>query len=426
MLRGREHWSGRKLHFVGIGGAGMSGLALVARQLGASVSGSDREDSSYTEKLRAAGIEPVIGHAAENVPDGAELVYSTAIADDNPELLRAKELGLNTIHRGELLGELTELKRCIAVAGTHGKTTTTSMIAHILIECGADPAYVIGGELRTTGQNAGWASGEWLVVEADESDRSLLHLKPEIAVLTNAELDHHTTFNSRLDLEQTLREFLAKADRAVIWDRPQLLALAKGKVVPFDAVEGVELQLPGLHNARNAAAAIQAATLTGIDRERAAAALKSFRGAGRRFEYVGETASGAAIYDDYAHHPTEVAATLAAARTLDPRRVVAVFQPHLYSRTAVLTSEFGSALAAADLVVVLEIYAARERSEDYPGVSGLTVAEATAEAGGGRTVCWLPTLDQAERYLRDELRSGDLCLLLGAGDINTLSQRLVK
>jgi UDP-N-acetylmuramate--alanine ligase len=439
-----EHpWKGRRLHFVGIGGAGMSGLALVGHALGADVSGSDRAgDSPYVARLRAVGIEPAVGHAAANVPNDAEVVVSSAIPPDNPERVAARERGLRELHRARLLGELTRLRPTIAVTGTHGKTTTSSMLVHALIGCGLDPAYLVGGEVGSTGTNAAWGAGEWLVVEADESDRSLLELTPTVAVLTNAELDHHTTYASRRDVDATFATFLGLATRAaVIWERPELLALAPPEltVVPFDAdpelvpggsrfaLDGVEVELavPGAHNARNAAAALVAARMAGAPLAQAAAALATFEGAGRRFETLGRTAAGALVVDDYAHHPTEVAATLAAARTLEPRRLVAVFQPHLYSRTQREAREFGAALAAADHVVVLDVYPARERAADYPGVSGLLVAEAAADATAGRRVAWLPTADQAEPYLRRHLRDGDLCLTLGAGNIDALGRSLV-
>jgi UDP-N-acetylmuramate--alanine ligase len=434
-------WAGRRLHFVGIGGAGMSGLALVAHALGATVTGSDRAAGSpYGATLREAGIAPAVGHAAQNVPPDAELVVSSAIPADNPERAVARERGLRELHRADLLGELTRLKPTIAITGTHGKTTTSSMVVHALRACGMDPSYLVGGEVRSTGANAGWGTGEWLVVEADESDRSLLKLAPEIAVLTNAELDHHATYASQRDVDETFRAFLALARTAVVWDRPGLLALAGAAVVPYDAdgvqlgprgsafeLDGarVELGLPGRHNAVNAAGALTACRLAGADLAAAAASLASFTGAGRRFERLGTTATGALVVDDYAHHPTEVRATLEAARTLEPERVIAVFQPHLFSRTARQAREFGAALALADRVVVCDIYPARERAEDFPGVTGLLVAEAAADAAGGRAVAWLPSFDAAEAYLRAALREGDLCLTLGAGDVDGLGRRLV-
>ncbi|MGZ4194523.1 MAG: UDP-N-acetylmuramate--L-alanine ligase [Solirubrobacteraceae bacterium] len=430
-------WSGRRLHFVGIGGAGMSGLALIAQALGAEVSGSDRAPSGYTERLREHGIEPVIGHAAANVPPGAEVVYSTAVPADNPERAAATA----ELHRADLLAEIAALRRCLAITGTHGKTTTSGMVVAALQGAGMDPSYVVGGELRSTGANAGWGSGEWIVVEADESDRSLLKLEPEIAILTSAELDHHSTYASLLDLEETFRTFMARAgDRAVVWDRPELRALCPGGGVPYDAPDArldpggssfhwkgldVRLTVPGAHNAVNAAGALTACALAGADPAAAAAALTYFGGARRRMERVGQTAAGAVVYDDYAHHPTEVAATVAAARSLGNRRLVVVFQPHLYSRTRALARAFGRALAAADAVVVLGIYPARDRAEDFPGVTGRMVAEYAADAGDGRTVAWMPGFDEAREYLRSILHAGDLCLMMGAGNIDALGRSLV-
>ncbi len=438
-----QPWGGRALHFVGIGGAGMSGLAVVAHALGASVTGSDRAAGSpYGGPLREAGIVPAVGHDAANVPAGAEIVVSSAIPPENPERAVARERGQRELHRAELLGELTRLRPTIAVTGTHGKTTTSSMLVHALRACGMDPGYLVGGAVRSTGANAGWGAGEWLVVEADESDRSLLQLQPAIAALTNAELDHHTTYASQRDVDATFRAFLEKATRAIVLGPgPGLRALAGGLVEATSvtvepeltaggsrfAVDGVavELTIPGAHNAANAAVALTAARLAGADLAAAAASLRDFEGAGRRFERLGTTAAGALVVDDYAHHPTEVAATIAAARTLAPRRVVAAFQPHLFSRTERQAAEFGAALAAADAVVVLDIYPARERGEDFPGVTGLLVAQAAADAAGGKPVAWMPTHALAAAYLRRRLRAGDLLLTLGAGDIDALGRDLL-
>jgi UDP-N-acetylmuramate--alanine ligase len=436
-----SEWAGRRLHFVGIGGAGMSGLALVADALGARVTGSDRSSGSpYAAPLLAAGIVPVEGHDAANVPDGAELVVSSAIPPDNPERVAGRERGLRELHRAQLLGELTRLRPTIAVAGTHGKTTTSSMIVHALRGCGMDPSYLVGGEVRSTGANAGWGTGDWLVVEADESDRSLLELAPRIAVLTNAELDHHATYASEREVRETFRAFLALAEHSVVWDRAPLRALATGAATTFDVPEPelspggsvftldgvrIELPIPGAHNALNAAAALTACRLAGAELAQAAAALADFSGAGRRFERLGSTDAGALVVDDYAHHPTEVRATLEAARTLGARRVIAVFQPHLFSRTRHQAREFGAALALADLAVVTDVYPARERAEDHPGISGRLVAEATADAAGGRRVAWLPGFDAAEAFLRAELRPDDLLLTLGAGDVDALGRRLL-
>jgi UDP-N-acetylmuramate--alanine ligase len=438
-----QPWTGRRLHVLGLGGAGMSAYALAAQALGATVTGSDRAESPYLARVRAAGIETAVGHDPANLPagDGVEVVVSTAVPADNPELAAARERGLAVLRRAELLGELSALRRTIAVAGAHGKTTTSSMTAHVLLEAGLDPGYLIGGVLRTTGANGAWGTGEWLVIEADESDRSLLALDVDVAVLTNVELDHHATFGSLTELEDCFRAFLAGAGEAVIWDRPALLELrGERSRVAYDAhdvvLEGggsrfdwrghpVALAVPGIHNARNAVAALEAADLAGVDRAVAAAAIGSFTGAGRRFERLGRTSSGALVVDDYAHHPTEVAATIDAARTLaDAERVVAVFQPHLFSRTRSLAREFGAALARADVVAVLDVYPAREQAADFPGVSGRLVAEASADAAAGRPVYWLPSFADVRRVLEPRLRAGDVVLVLGAGDVDALGRQL--
>ncbi len=441
-------WSDRRLHFVGVGGGGMSGYARAAHALGAQVSGSDAADGPYLRRLADDGIlEAVIGHDAHNVPegDGVELIFSSAVPAENPERAAARERGLRERPRAELLGELTALRRTIAVAGTHGKTTTSSMLVHALRGAGLHPGWLIGASPGGGLANARWSDGEWLVVEADESDRSMLSLRIEIAVLMNVELDHHATFPSLADLREAFRAFLALAIGAiVVWDRADLLALLPGdpsrSVLPFDVPEPileaggsrfswqgeeVRLAVPGAHNALNAAAALGAAQLAGAATAPAVASLRDFHGAARRFEPVGATASGARVFDDYAHHPSEVAATLAAARTLPGERLVAVFQPHLYSRTRMLAREFGDALAAADIVVVSDVYPARERAADHPGVSGLLVAAAAADAGLGRAVYWLPSLADAARVLGGLLVAGDVCVTMGAGDIDSLARALV-
>jgi UDP-N-acetylmuramate--alanine ligase len=435
-------WRGRRLHLIGVAGAGMSAYARAAHQLGAAVSGSDRSDSPFARALAADGVlEPLIGHRAANIPPGGdvEVVCSSAIGADNIERRSAEERGLRVLTRAELLGELSALRRTIAVAGAHGKTTTASMIATALRAAGLDPGYLIGGTLRDTGRGGDWGSGEWLVVEADESDRSLLALTVEIAVLLNVELDHHDRFGSLHEIEQVYREFLAHAPQAVIWNRPELLALRQGPASTYDAdpelsagaarfgFDGmtVELHVPGAHNARNAAAALTVARLVGADLDAAAAGLGAFTGTGRRFERLGVSVNGAEVYDDYAHHPSEIAATLAAARSFAPRRLIAAFQPHLYSRTRALRREFGEALSGADTVVVLDVYPAREQASDFPGVSGLMVAQAAADAALGKPVYWLPTKGGAATVLGTLLEPGDLLLVMGAGDIDELGRDLV-
>jgi UDP-N-acetylmuramate--alanine ligase len=438
----RGPWAGRRLHFVGVGGAGMSGYARAARALGASVSGSDRASTPYLERLRAEGVlDASIGHAAGNIPLGreVELVHSSAVAPENPERQAARERGLADHPRAELLAELSAMRRTIAVAGAHGKTTTSSMLVHILRAAGLDPGWLIGSSVGEGLENSHWSEGEWLVVEADESDRSMLSLDVDVALLTNVELDHHASFATLVELRDAFREFLTHAPRAVIWDRPELRELREGAAVFYDLVESrpraggsvfqwrgheVRLAVPGAHNALNALGALEAAALAGAEEPSAIAGLAGFKGAGRRFQLVGKSLRGALIYDDYAHHPTEIAATLAAARTLEPGRVVAVFQPHLYSRTALLADEFGSALAGADAIVVLDVYPARERAEDHPGVSGLTLVRATEAHAGERPVLWTPGFQEAEAALRELLGPGDLCVVMGAGDVDVLGRRL--
>jgi UDP-N-acetylmuramate--alanine ligase len=465
MTEARDPWRGRRLHFVGVGGAGMSGYARAAHALGAEVSGSDGASSPYLERLVADEVlHARIGHAAENVPGGehVELIYSSAVPAENAERRAARERGLRERPRAELLAELTALRRTIAVAGTHGKTTTASMLVHALRGAGLKPGWLIGGSIGEGLPNASWSDGDWLVVEADESDRSMLSLSIEIAVLTNVELDHHATFSSLAELREAFGAFASHARRGiVVWDRPDLLELlpegpsgddaspppphareawAAPTVVRYDVPapvlvaggsrfrwrgEEVRLTVPGAHNSLNAAAALEASRLAGADAAGSIAGLEAFHGAGRRFQLLGSSARGALVYDDYAHHPTEVAATLDAARTLAHQRLVAVFQPHLYSRSELLAGDFGRALAHADVVVVLDIYPARERAVDHPGVSGLQIAEATADAADGRSVYWLPTFEDAVPVLESLLYEGVVCLVMGAGDVDALGRRLV-
>jgi UDP-N-acetylmuramate--alanine ligase len=429
-------WASRRLHFVGIGGAGMSGLALVCAELGATVTGSDRSDSSYMERLRVAGLEPVVGHDAANLPEGAEVVVSTAIGAENPELALARERGTEPIHRGALLAELCAEKRLIAVAGTHGKTTTAAMVVWALRGIGADPAFFVGGEVPGLGPegaaaNAGWGGGEWVVAEADESDASFLRLRPEIAVVTNVEMDHHSRWGSVAELREAFREFVSPAAGVALPADGSLADLGTGKrVTGFDetAPDPAELPLavPGKHNLLNARAALAALELAGLDLERAAAALADFPGVKRRLELKGSR-GGARVYDDYAHHPTEVRAALSALREQEPDRLIAVFQPHLYSRTKAFAEGFGAALALADEVVVLDVYPAREEPVgELAGVSGLQVAQAAAERMGGRRVWWLPTAEAARAALGTRLGPDDILVTIGAGDIFKLGEALVE
>jgi UDP-N-acetylmuramate--alanine ligase len=483
-------WSGRRLHFIGIGGAGMSGLAVVCAGLGATVTGSDRSESSYMERLRAAGLEPTIGHDAANLPDGAEVVVSTAISEDNSELVLARERDLAVIHRGELLAELCAEKRLIAIAGTHGKTTTTSMAVWALRGLGEDPAFFVGGEVPGLGPdgapaNAGWGTGEWVVAEADESDGSFLRLDPEIAVITNVEMDHHSKWGSLEPLIEAFTGFAAKSRVAVlpaptreggaveevrdalgervrsspsygresanapagddpdaardpdgVRSSPRIARVSAnadaGGVVEFSleapGPAKLDLAVPGAHNVLNARAALAALGAAGLDLDKAAAALADFRGVRRRLEVKGER-GGVRIYDDYAHHPTEVRAALSALHELGPARLIAAFQPHLYSRTKVFATQFGAALALADEIAVLDVYPAREEPiGPLAGVSGLDVARAAADSGHGKPVTWLPTAEKAEIFLSQRLEAlpeGSILVTIGAGDIFKLGESLL-
>jgi UDP-N-acetylmuramate--alanine ligase len=424
---GKRPWVGRRIHLIGVGGSGMSAYARAAAALGAEVSGSDGADSDYARRLAADGVlRATIGHCAENVPagDGVEVYFSSAVGAENVERVAARERGLLERPRAELLGELSALRRTIAVA---------------VLAAGMRPGWLVGAPIGGGLANAEWGEGEWLVIEADESDRSMLSLTVEIAVLTNVELDHHASFSSLAELREVFRRFLGGAAEAVVWKRQELLELRDGPVVAYDAEQveltaggsrfqwrghEVELSVPGVHNALDATAALEATRLAGVPAEAAVASLAGFSGAGRRFQELGRSERGARLFEDYAHHPTEVAATLLAARTLPHERLVAVLQPHLFSRAKLLAREFGVALAVADVIVVLDVYPARERQEDFPGVTGLLIAEAAADAARGRPVYWLPGFTAARTVLRGLLVEGDVCVVMGAGDVEQLGHEL--
>ncbi len=430
-------WSGRELHFVGIGGAGMSGLALIAIELGAVVSGSDPGGAPILDVLRSKGAAISSVHDEANVSLGSDVVRTSAVDDNNVEVAAALERGQTVLHRSELLAEMTRLKRTIAVTGTHGKTTTSAMVLRALRGAGIDAGWVIGAGLQDGEASAGWGSSEWLVVEADESDRSLLVLDTEVGVITNLELDHHATYSSFEDLVETVNQFAVAADHVVLADGDGLEAFAGlptavrrfpdgataadgGSTFTWSGLP-VEVAVPGLHNASNAAAALEAAAFASEDNEGLIAGIAEFRGTSRRFELKGSMTCGARVYDDYAHHPTEVAATIAAARTMGAERVIAAFQPHLFSRTQELAEEFAQALSKADHAFISDIYPARESQSDFPSVTAATVSalasESVEEVGG------LPELTQA---LRAESRDGDLVLLMGAGDIGSIAEGLLN
>jgi UDP-N-acetylmuramate--alanine ligase len=381
-------FDGRKLWFVGMGGAGMSALAVVTRAWGAEVAGWDRHATPYLEQL--ADVEIAISPVPPSTPAGWEPVVSTAYAG----LVSGQS-------RGELLAEVVSSRRSIVVAGAHGKTTTAAMIAFCLHELGLDPAFLIGGSVPQLGSNARAGEG-WLVAEGDESDRSLELLRPEIGVLTNVDLDHHSTFASRREVEELFTRWLEGC----------------GSAVRGDALEPVSfaLAVAGDHNRRNAAAALAALELAGVDPAETAGMLTGFRGAGRRLELRG-AAAGVTVYDDYAHHPAEVEATLAAIRELHPAaRVLVLFQPHLYSRTRYLGEDLAAALSRADAVCLTEIYAARE--EPVPGVTGKIVVNALARRRPGMWIGWAPDLEHAGPMVARVARDGDVAVTMGAGNVD--------
>ena len=380
---------GRRIWFVGIGGAGMSGYALLAHEWGAEVAGWDRARTPYLSPLEERGVRVVLSPEPAEPPPAFEVVVSSAY--------RALAAGAS---RAEFLAELVALRPSIVVAGAHGKTTTAAMIAFCLDRLGLDPAFLIGGEVPQLGGNARAGEG-WLVAEGDESDRTIESLQPRIAVVTNVDLDHHETFGSLVEVEELFSRWLASVP----------------EVVDGEGLPPVELPLavPGEHNRRNAAAALAALERAGVARRDAERVLVEFRGAGRRLEERGR-AGGVTVVDDYAHHPAEIAATLAAASERWPGRALVLFQPHLYSRTRHLAREFAAALSRAAAVAVTEIYPARE--EPIDGVTGKLVADALAELRPGLPLAWTPSLEDGVRFLARRARPGDVLLTVGAGDVD--------
>ncbi len=441
--------AGKKLHFIGIGGAGMSGIAQVSHSLGYQVSGSDLKRSRFTRMLGASGIPVFFGHDPAHLGDADAVIVSTAIPSGNVELKAALERKIPVYHRAQMLAELMGMKRGVAIAGTHGKTTTTSMVAHAMEQLSLEPSYIVGGELNDVGSNARAGSGSWLVAEADESDGSLLHLRPEIAAITNVELDHHSHYTSMDQLMQVFEAFAAalpETGALVIWDTPLLRELASatkaavityslnedadyhaGNIVvtregtSFDLTCGsetgsrrVELAVRGEHNVLNALAALTVLDRVGQKPAEAAPTLSKFSGAARRFQIKGE-AGGVTIVDDYAHHPTEVKATLEAARAAGWQRVIGAFQPHLFSRTRYLHDELGQVLNLCDLAIVTDVFGAREEPE--PGISGKLIVDSALKWEPGANVAYIPRPRDIVPLLLGEIKPGDLVVTLGAGDI---------
>ena len=464
----------RRIHFVGVGGIGMSGIAELLANLGYVVSGSDAKRSSVTDRLESLGVTVGVGHAAVNVGEADVVVYSSAVRPDNPEVAEAAKRRIPVIPRAEMLAELMRLRFGIAVAGAHGKTSATSMVALVLERAGLDPTAVIGGRLSAFGSNARLGRGEYMVAEADESDRSFLRLSPSIAVITNIDREHMDAYGGFADLQQAFVDFankvpfygavvacaddaelcavMPKFQRRVITygidarplreDRPASQALPmivaremrlegfgshslierrERRGTSVEALGQLTLQVPGAHSVRNALAAVAVGLELDVPFAKIASALAEFRGAERRFENRG-VINGITVIDDYGHHPAEIAAVLAAARAANPARIVVAFQPHRYTRTRDLMSEFGVALAAADEVVLTGIYPASE--DPIPGVT-IEALAAAVNSVRSAPVHLVAKLEDVAARVADIARSGDLVITLGAGSIGGLASTLV-
>ncbi len=450
----------QRIHFIGIGGIGMSGIAEVLLTLGYKVSGSDLKRSAVTQRLESMGAIIFEGHAAENVAGTEVVVTSSAIAGVNPEVAEARRLHIPVIRRAEMLAELMRLKYGIAIAGMHGKTTTTSMVAAVLQAGGLDPTVVVGGRVDALGSNARYGKSQYLVAEADESDRSFLHLSPIVAVITNIDREHLDCYRDLEDIEQTFLDFCERVPFygtvVVCNDDERLRHLLpnlqrrfvtygtredsdfhiRGIVREHAAADGITrfevehqgkslgqfcLHVPGMHNVLNATAAIAVGVGLEVDLEKIRAELERFRGVDRRFQTKGE-ARGITVIDDYGHHPTEIKATLAAARQCAYRQVHVIFQPHRYTRTHLLLDEFGTAFADADSVAVLDIYAASEKPID--GVNAENLAQRICQLGG-RDAVYVPSFEEAVHTVVGKAQAGDMILTLGAGNVSQLGAQIL-
>ncbi len=447
----------RRIHFVGIGGIGMSGIAEVLHNLGYAVSGSDSRESENTRRLASLGIRVAIGHRAENVGEADVVVRSSAVAQDNVEVTAARQRLIPVIQRAEMLAELMRMKYGVAVAGTHGKTTTTSMVAGVLARGGLDPTIVIGGRLNALGTNARLGQGDFLVAEADESDGSFLKLSPTIAVVTTIDAEHLDYYRDLAHIQETFVEFINKVPfyglAVLCLDQENIQSLLprvekrfvtyglrsqadflaeeirfQGMMSEFqvlwkgERLGQVRLRVPGLHNVYNALAAVAVGLDLQIDFPTIQAALGEFAGVARRFQILGEP-GGILVVDDYAHHPAEIQATLNAAKSGFGRRILAVFQPHRYTRTQALAHEFATAFYQADRLFVTEIYPAGE--PPIPGVRGEQIA-AGAKEHGHRSVTYVPVKEDLPEAVTAVARPGDIVLTLGAGDIWKIGEEILR
>ena len=449
MFRGKV----RNIHFIGIGGSGMNGIAQVLLNLGFNVSGSDLKETQTVKNLKEMGAKITIGHKPENVIGADVVVYSSAVKEDNPEIKKAKELGIPTIPRGEMLAELMRFKYGIAIAGSHGKTTTTSMVGYILGKTGFDPTVVIGGKLEAYGSNAKLGRGEFIVTESDESDGSFLRLTPTIVSINNIDLEHLGFYKDLDDIKNAFIEFANKVPFygavAVNIDDTNLQSILdkiEKKVIKFgfsenadvkaknlELVNGkyrfevedygqIHLSIPGKHNVYNALAAISISLELGVPFCVIKESLENFKNASRRFEIKHQ--NDVIVIDDYAHHPTELQATINAAKDMFPdKRLVAVFQPHRYSRLSSLFNEFVESFEKPDITVITELYSAGE--EPVPGIDGETLAQKVRNKHQ-KEVFYGGSLSETEKLLKNVIKKGDVILVMGAGNITSLSDSITK
>jgi len=447
-----------RIHFVGIGGAGMSAIAKILLQKGYLVTGSDIKESEVVSRLERLGAKVFIGHSSENIEGTEAIVVSTAISADNPEVQAAKERGLTIYHRSDIVAMLLNEVQGIAVAGAHGKTTTTSIVALMLEKSGLDPTIIIGGDLDYLNGNAKWGQGKYLVAEADESDGSFVKLSPYIAIVTNIENDHMDHYGTMECILQAFNEFLSKLhpqeglgvlcfdnhyvrDMATQINRKYVSyaldheadymakdIVVRGTTTTFAVycrdkrLGEIELHVPGRHNVANSLAAVAVGMAVGLSFPQIAEGIAMFRGVKRRFQTKG-CVNGVWVVDDYAHHPTEIATTLQAARGVAPKRLVCVFQPHRYTRTKFLAKEFGGAFENADLLILTDVYSAGEAQ--IPGVSGELIKE-EVERQTGKKVIYIPDRANVSRYLTEIAESGDLVMTMGAGNIYLSGEELVE
>ncbi len=446
-----------RFHFIGVGGVGMSALARILAHEGKSVSGTDRDDSPHLDQMRREGLLVKVGHSAEAVHGAEAVVATTALQPDNVELMEARRLGLPILHRAELLAAIAAQKPSVAVTGTHGKSTTTAMTGHVLAAGGLDPLVIVGGDVNEWGGNVRFGSGPWTIFEACESDHTLLLYEGSCQVITSLEPDHLDQYKTFDALCGTMRQFVQKANAKgfVVYNTDsetvqetvrgapaQSLGygvrsgdyrirdvVAKGEEGLSFRLEGpsgsvpVSLRLYGPHNAMNAAAALAVGEQLGVPASLAAESLAAFQGVARRFERLGSLGTSIVI-DDYAHHPTEISACLSAAREHLDRPILAIFQPHLYTRTRDLMPQFAEAFGDADDVIITEIYAARE--EPIPCITGEVLAKWVAQKRDGRSTRFLSTFDQITEFVRQHYRNGWAVLVIGAGDIRKVGERLVE